>query len=47
VAAVALPGVGGLVIPTVVGVRIPIRQAKAGFASRTSGITGFARLAGR
>ena len=42
-AAVALPGVGGLVILTLAGVRIGYRQAKAGFALRTAGIARFAR----
>ena len=41
-AAVALPGVGGLVILTLAGVRIGYRQAKAGFALRTAGIARFA-----
>jgi hypothetical protein len=41
-AAVALPGVGGLVILTLAGVRIGYRQAKAGFVLRTAGIAGFA-----
>ena len=36
-AAVALPGVGGLVILTLAGVRIGYRQAKAGFAIADSG----------
>ena len=42
-AAVALPGVGGLVILTAAGVRVGYRQAKAGFALRTAGIARFAR----
>ena len=42
-AAVALPGVGGLVILTLAGVRIGYRQAKAGFVLRTAGIARFAR----
>ena len=42
-AAVALPGFGGLVILTLAGVRIGYRQAKAGFALRTAGIARFAR----
>jgi hypothetical protein len=42
-AAVALPGVGGLVILTLAGVRIGYRQAKAGFALRTADIARFAR----
>jgi len=41
-AAAALPGVGGLVILTLAGVRIGYRQAKAGFVLRTAGITRFA-----
>ena len=42
-AAVALPGFGGLVILTLAGVRIGYRQAKAGFEVRTAGIARFAR----
>ena len=42
-AAVALPGLGGLVILTLAGVRIGYRQAKAGFALRIAGIARFAR----
>jgi hypothetical protein len=42
-AAVALPGLGGLVILTLAGVRIGYRQAKAGSAVRTAGIARFAR----
>ena len=42
-AAVALPGVGGLVILTAAGVRVGYRQAKAGFVLRTAGIARFAR----
>jgi hypothetical protein len=42
-AAVALPGVGGLVILLLAGVRIGYRQAKAGFAVQTAGISRFAR----
>ena len=42
-AAVALPGFGGLVILTLAGVRIGYRQAKAGFELRTAGIARFAR----
>jgi hypothetical protein len=42
-AAVALPGAGGLVILTLAGVRIGYRQAKAGCALRTAGIARFAR----
>ena len=41
-AAVALPGAGGLVILTLAGVRIGYRQAKAGFVLRTAGIARFA-----
>ncbi|MDT5304253.1 MAG: hypothetical protein QOG79_7959, partial [Mycobacterium sp.] len=36
--AVALPGLAGLVIPTMMGMHIGYRQAKAGRALRTSGI---------
>jgi hypothetical protein len=42
-AAVALPGIGGLVILTLAGVRIGYRQAKAGFALRAAGFARFAR----
>src|SRR5258705_503925 len=42
-AAIALPGFGGLVILTLAGVRIGYRQAKAGFVLRTAGIARFAR----
>jgi hypothetical protein len=42
-AAVALPGLGGLVILTLAGVRIGYRQAKAGSVVRTTGIARFAR----
>ncbi|HET7664518.1 MAG TPA: hypothetical protein VFK56_00190, partial [Mycobacterium sp.] len=42
-AAVALPGVGGLLILTLAGVRIGYRQAKAGIALRTVDIARFAR----
>jgi len=42
-AAVALPGFGGLVILTLAGVRIGYRQARAGFALRTAGFARFAR----
>jgi hypothetical protein len=42
-AAVALPGVGGLLMLTLAGVRVGYRQAKAGFAVRTAGIARFAR----
>ena len=41
-AAVALPGVGGLVILNLAGVRIGYRQAKAGFVLQTAGIARFA-----
>jgi hypothetical protein len=41
-AAVALPGVGGLLIICALGVRIGYRQAKAGWAVRVSGISRFA-----
>ena len=40
--AVALPGVGGLVIISLAGVRVGYRQAKAGFALHTEGIARFA-----
>ena len=42
-AALALPGAGGLVILTAAGVRVGYRQAKAGFVLRTAGIARFAR----
>ena len=42
-AALALPGAGGLTILTAAGVRVGYRQAKAGFVVRTAGIAGFAR----
>ena len=42
-AAVALPGIGGLVFLILAGVRIGYRQAKAGFALRAAGIARFAR----
>ncbi len=42
-AAGALPGAGGLVIATLAGVRVGYRQAKAGFALRTTGIAHFTR----
>ena len=42
-AAVALPGIGGLLFLTLAGVRIGYRQAKAGFALRAAGIARFAR----
>ncbi len=42
-AALALSGAGGLAILTGAGVRVGYRQAKAGFAVRTSGIARFAR----
>ena len=41
-AALALPGVGGLVILTGAGVRVGYRQAKAGFVVRTAGVARFA-----
>ena len=41
-AAAALPGAGGLVILTAAGVRVGYRQAKAGFALRTTGIARYA-----
>ena len=40
--AAALPGVGGLVIISLAGVRVGYRQAKAGFALHTGGIARFA-----
>ena len=42
-AAAALPGAGGLGFLTLAGVRVGYRQAKAGFALRTTGIAHFAR----
>jgi hypothetical protein len=42
-AAVALPGVGGLVILSAAGVRIGYRQANAAFALQTAGIARWAR----
>ena len=42
-AAGALPGGGGLVILFAPGARLGYRQAKAGFALRTTGIADFAR----
>ena len=42
-AALALPGAGGLVVLTAAGVRVGYRQAKAGFVLRTAGIARFAR----
>ena len=42
-AALALPGAGGLTIFTAAGVRIGYRQAKAGFAVRAAGIASLAR----
>jgi hypothetical protein len=42
-AALALPGAGGLVILTGAGVRVGYRQAKAGFAVQAAGIARFAR----
>jgi len=41
-AAVALPGVGGLLIICAAGIRIGYRQAKAGFALQKAGIVRFA-----
>jgi hypothetical protein len=41
-AALALPGTGGLTILTAAGVRVGYRQAKAGSAVRTAGIARFA-----
>ena len=43
-AAIALPGIGGLVILTLAGVRVGYRQAKAGFVVRTTGTARFARV---
>jgi hypothetical protein len=43
IAAVALPGLGGLLVFTATGVRVGHRQAKAGFALDTRGIARFAR----
>jgi hypothetical protein len=42
-AAVALPGAGGLVVLTAAGVRVGYRQAKAGFVVQAAGIGCFAR----
>ena len=42
-AAVALPGAGGLVVLTAAGVRVGYRQAKAGFVVQAAGIACFAR----
>ena len=42
-AALALPGTGGLTILTAAGVRIGYRQAKVGFVVQTGGIARFAR----
>ena len=42
-AAVALPGAGGLVVLTAAGVRLGYRQAKAGFVVQAAGIACFAR----
>jgi hypothetical protein len=42
-AALALPGVGGLLIVCAAGVRVGYRQAKAAFAVRSTGIACFAR----
>ena len=41
-AAIAVPGLGGLLIVCAAGVRVGYRQAKAGLALRTSGIARFA-----
>jgi hypothetical protein len=41
-AAVALPGVGGLLVICALGIRIGYRQAKAGWAVRVAGISRFA-----
>jgi hypothetical protein len=41
-AALALPGVGGLLIVCAAGIRIGYRQAKAGWMLRVSGIARFA-----
>lgn len=41
-AAVALPGVGGLLVICALGIRIGYRQAKAGWAIRVAGIARFA-----
>lgn len=41
-AAIALPGVGGLLVICALGIRIGYRQAKAGWAVRVSGIARFA-----
>ncbi len=38
----ALPGLGGLLVVTMAGVRIGFRQAKVGFALRAAGIAHFA-----
>jgi hypothetical protein len=43
--AVALPGLAGLVIPTMMGMHIGYRQAKAARALRTSGIAQLAASA--
>ena len=42
-AAIALPGVGGLLIICAAGMRVGYRQAKAALAVRTTGISRFAR----
>lgn len=42
-AAIALPGIGGLLVVCAAGVRVGYRQAKAAFAARSSGIARFAR----
>lgn len=41
-AAIAVPGLGGLLIVCAAGIRVGYRQAKAGLALRTSGIARFA-----
>ncbi|GAC1399157.1 MAG: hypothetical protein NVS4B6_05980 [Mycobacterium sp.] len=42
-AAIALPGIGGLLVVCAAGMRVGYRQAKAAFAARSSGIARFAR----
>ena len=41
-AAIALPGIGGLLVVCAAGMRLGYRQAKAAFAARSSGIARFA-----
>jgi hypothetical protein len=41
-AAIAVPGIGGLLIVCAAGIRVGYRQAKAGLALRMSGIARFA-----